>query len=307
MHPLENIPGLGPDVASLLEAAGVRRVRQLMREDPVKLRRRLELIAWQRGLKTPVPDAESVAAWVAAAAPLGETEPETDDSASLPEAIVEPTAGAGWVPPALRAAKEVTAGADVREKRSAAPLPEGWRQVDPQRFATIEDYNEGRLAIQGALAGDRREERLEVPAGKRELPRWVRRGVVHPRPWHTWLGALVSVAFRLGMVGSVGWLIWLLTQVERPGDYKTPVMIGAAVLTVLGLLQLHYAMRARCRICSCPLYYSKNCLKNRKAHHLPGLGHVMSLALHLLIFGWFRCMYCGTAIRLRDDRQGRGD
>ena len=305
MHPLENIAGIGAETAALLEAAGVRRARQLMREDPVKLRRRLELVAWQRGVKTPLPEVEVLAAWVAAAAPLGETEPEADDHAALPEAIVEPAPGAGWVPPNLRAAQELTAGEEVREKRGAAPLPEGWRQVDPQRFATIEDYNDGKLAIQAALTGERREERLEVPAGKRELPRWVRRGVVHPRPVHTWLGALVSVVFRLGMVAAVGWLIWLLTQVERPGDYKTPVMVGAAILTVLGLLQLHYAMRARCRICSCPLFYSKNCLKNRKAHHIPGLGYVMSLALHLLIFGWFRCLYCGTAIRLRGDREGR--
>jgi hypothetical protein len=65
--------------------------------------------------------------------------------------------------------------------------------------------------------------------------------------------------------------------------------------------------RSRCRICSCNLFYSKNCLKNRKAHHIPGIGYVASLSLHLLIFGWFRCMYCGTAIRLRPSEVKRQD
>jgi hypothetical protein len=108
---------------------------------------------------------------------------------------------------------------------------------------------------------------------------------------------------RSAGVGGIAAFIYLITQVQDPTAYKTEVIEGALVLAVLGCMQLHFVGRARCRICSCNLFYSKNCLKNRKAHHIPGLGYVASLSLHLLIFGWFRCMYCGTAIRLRPTKR----
>jgi hypothetical protein len=243
----------------------------------------------------------------------GKLEMEFDD---LPEAIEGGAAGDGegdpgrWVPPALRA-ESVAAGRDDsasggREEREVAP--QTWRNVDPSRFATIEDYNAGRIPVRAlsreslADSGDEENdgpERFRVESPKGELSRWVRRGVVHPRGFHTWLGALVSVVFRLALLAALGAIFWLITRAEQPTDHKVPVAVGAGVLLILGMMQLHFAMRARCRICSCPLYYSKNCLKNRKAHLIPGFGYVMSASLHLLVFGWFRCMYCGTAVRLR--------
>jgi hypothetical protein len=43
----------------------------------------------------------------------------------------------------------------------------------------------------------------------------------------------------------------------------------------------------------------KHCLKNRKAHHLPLLGHIGAVALHVMTFKWFNCTFCGTAIRIK--------
>ena len=66
-----------------------------------------------------------------------------------------------------------------------------------------------------------------------------------------------------------------------------------------GLGFLIVASKARCRVCSCPLFYVRLCRKHQAAHYVPLVGIACSTALHLLFFKWMRCMYCGTAIRLR--------
>jgi hypothetical protein len=43
----------------------------------------------------------------------------------------------------------------------------------------------------------------------------------------------------------------------------------------------------------------KHCLKNKKAHHLPMLGYIGALALHVMTFKWFNCTFCGTSIRIK--------
>lgn len=227
--------------------------------------------------------------------------------------------------PAHRAAREAAHSPAIHLNPARQPAPENaWRKVNPAQFATIEDYNEGRMAVQplsrgplGTVDSEEEPETGEEEAGRpsrrkqrirsqgEDLSRWVVRGVVHPRPVHVWLGALVSVVWRLALVTGVAGFLYLLIQVKNPSAYRVEVIAGFAVLVVLGLIQLHFASRSRCRICSCNLFYSKNCHKNRKAHHIPGFGYVGSLALHLLLFRWFRCMYCGTAIRLSPAREAR--
>lgn len=313
-----------PEAARLLEAAGVRGVTQLSRERGEPLLKRMALVAWQRGMgQVGMPEREMLEEWIRESATIRPDGDEMDKAVDdIPEAITEEGPGL-WVPPGQRAAlgasgggrkeagKEMGKDAEMAGREGQESARPTWRTVDPQRFATIEDYNAGRIPIKplsrepggGVDDGDEDEEsgperyRVESPSG--ELSRWVRRGVVHPRGVHTWLGAVVSVVFRVALLAGVLATVWLMITVETPGDYAMEVGIGAGVLVVLGLLQIHYAVRARCRICSCPLYFSKNCLKNRKAHLIPGLGYVVSAALHLLTFGWFRCMYCGTAVRLR--------
>lgn len=330
MTPLSAITGLSAETADLLAAAGVRTAGQLAREDPATLHRRLELIAWQRGRASRPPDAEQVEHFVAAArimTPPGEEEPLNVDE--LPEAVGEEIAqylpAEVWIPPSRRAAqaasgvsRSATDPENVRQQSAAAENM--WRKVDPNRFATIEAYNEGRSGVE-PLSRDAQKKESEneddregkemsrraqrIRSKGEELSPWVRRGVVHSRPFHTWCGALVSLLWRLALAASIVLFIVLITQVQKPSKYMFEVVAGFLALLVLGAMQLHFASRSRCRVCSCNLFHSKNCLKNRKAHHVPGLGYVASLSLHLLIFGWFRCMYCGTAIRLKPGRPKR--
>ena len=238
------------EAARLLEAAGVRGVTQLSRERGESLLKRMALVAWQRGLgQTGMPEKEMLEEWIREAAGLPPDGDEMDKPVDdIPEAITEDGPGL-WVPPGQRAALDASGG--VRKEAEGREVAESarqtWRTVDPQRFATIEDYNAGRIPIKplsrepgGAVDdGDEDEEtgperyRVESPSG--ELSRWVRRGVVHPRGIHTWLGAVVSVVFRLALVAGIVATVWLMITVETPGDYAMEVGIGAGVLVVLGL------------------------------------------------------------------------
>ncbi len=328
MTPLTTITGLNAEAAELLSSIGIRSTALLAREEPANLHSRLEVIAWQRGRTSMAPSLSHLEHWIAVArmmTPPGEAEALTVDE--IPEAVTTAEDGKAWHPPSHRAAQQ--AGGDISREPDAASAPQQngaagnqWRKVDPNHFATMDDYSEGRMAAQplsrdsirdlpeARVAAedndDQDEEENNAPRRAQrirsqgeELSRWVRRGVVHPRPFHTWLGAVVSLLWRLAIVAGVVGFLYFVFKVENQSAYTVEVVGGFVILLVLGCMQLHFGGRARCRICSCNLYHSKNCLKNRKAHHLFGLGYVGSLALHLLIFGWFRCMYCGTAIRLK--------
>lgn len=330
MTPLSAISGLPPEAADLLSAAGIRSAAHLSREDPASLHSRLEVIAWQRGRNAQAPPRDHVEHWVAVARFLTTTaEVEEMDLEEIPEAVTVPAGPLPWMAPAVRAASEATgimrSGLDGDGPRQQSEdLENTRRRVDPADFPTVEEYNEGRLSVQPLsreslkdapppveavlpLADDdnfpRRPARIRSTG--EPLSRWVRRGVVHPRPLNTWLGAVVSLLWRLGMAAGVVGFTWLLMFSRDATAHTTKVIVCISGLLVLGCLQLHFGGRCRCRICSCNLFFSKNCLKNRKAHLLHGLGYVGSAALHLLIFGWLRCMYCGTAIRLHPSKDKR--
>ena len=326
MTPLTTITGLTAEAAELLSSIGIRSTFQLAGEEPATLHSRLEVIAWQRGRTSMAPQLEQIEHWIAIARML--TPPDEIHAISvddIPEAVTGAAGGQAWMPPSLRAAQQ--AGGAVRtetdsesaRQKSAAPDNQ-WRKVDPAHFATIDAYNEGRIGVQ-PLSRDSIHDVPEVRSAENEgeaddeedsprrvqrlrsngedLSPWIRRGVVHPRGFHTWLGALVSLLWRIAIVSGVFGFIYFVFKVEDQSAYTREVIGGFVILLILGFMQLHFAGRSRCRICSCNLFHSKNCLKNRKAHHIPGLGYVASLSLHLLLFGWFRCMYCGTAIRLK--------
>lgn len=331
MTPLSAITGLTAEAAEMLTTAGVRTAAHLAIEDPASLHSRLEVLAWQRGRSNLAPQRDHLEHWVAIARILTPpAEAEAVKLSEIPEAIAVPASPGVWMPPAVRAAAEATGFAhpetDMQPVREQGPVAQSntWRKVDPNDFATIEAYNEGRIAVQplsreslkdspppAVETGEPLVDAEDYPSRVQrirggengKISRWVRRGVVHPRPVHTWLGAVVSLLWRTAALAGIAAFVWLITSSRQPSAHTEKVIACFAVLLVLGCMQLHFAGRSRCRICSCNLYYSKNCHKNRKAHLIPGLGYVASAALHLLIFGWFRCMYCGTAIRLHPSKR----
>jgi hypothetical protein len=83
------------------------------------------------------------------------------------------------------------------------------------------------------------------------------------------------------------------------GWVPTWFLVFPASLPLVGIAYLIWGMGGSCRICGQKQFLPKVCLKNSKAHHIRGLGHIVPVCIHMLLFKWFRCTYCGTPVRLK--------
>lgn len=105
--------------------------------------------------------------------------------------------------------------------------------------------------------------------------------------WFIFINLLILLSFAITSLVLVdkdkyNWVIW------------------APLLAVLGIiLYFTLAQSSKCPVCNQKQFAPKICRKHRDAHHWPVLGYMLPTALHALIFKWFRCIYCGTSIRLK--------
>ena len=341
MVPLSVISGLSPEAIGQLAACGIESVELLAGVPPAEIHRVLELTAWKSGRLDRAPTLEMVQYWAA----LAQQEPHADggvrtDSEEIPEAIVvprsapekSPPASVGrrsFVPPAQRAlfqaAGPPTPAAALTELSNEIPeaipisvAPAVPMAVEVEKpltgFNSFGDYQTGQFKVTplSRISLDTAPDSTEPSPLERlnandSLSKWTRRGVVHPKPGLLVFGAVISLLWRAAVFASIIAVPWLLLAVPQPSDYLNWVYLAGVILLILGVIQLIVMDRARCRVCSCHLFFSRNCAKNKKAHYFPGIGKTASLALHLLLFQWFRCMYCGTAIKLWSSKAERAN
>lgn len=129
--------------------------------------------------------------------------------------------------------------------------------------------------------------------GKKQHSRGYIRGVLNPAPMKVKIGAIITLLAMLWLPALIATGV-LIVQTKNIYFVAIP-----AVVLVIGLLYLIFARGQRCRICGQPLFAPKSCRRHVKAHHIPFLGYILPTSLQLLIFHWFRCIYCGTSIRLK--------
>ncbi|MFP6872932.1 MAG: hypothetical protein VCA55_05415 [Verrucomicrobiales bacterium] len=182
----------------------------------------------------------------------------------------------------------------------AAPEPLTSKPLDVSRIVSSLDYNKGRthaspLSRGRVTTGGREPEKRKFREG--HLSRLVERGVVHPLPVRL---VVTSILLLLNKVFLLSLIIAFCVLIATGNSRLVPELLPFAFVFIpFGTAFLLIANRARCRLCSCPLFFVRLCRKHRAAHYLPLVGVACSTAFHLLFFKWMRCMYCGTAIRLR--------
>lgn len=128
------------------------------------------------------------------------------------------------------------------------------------------------------------------------------RGVLHSHPNQVWWGALFTLACHFFIpIGIFAAFALLLKDNGSTTFQWVPSWFLAFPLGVfvVGALYLLISYGCSCRICGQKCFVPRNCLKNRKAHHLPVLGNIFAVALHIVLFRWFRCSFCGTPVRLK--------
>jgi hypothetical protein len=187
--------------------------------------------------------------------------------------------------------------AEVAEPETPLEKP----PIDKSRFANFEKYEKGEISVKPLDklpgVGSRQLHRLEKPKFlDGELPRKIERGVQYPLPSRVLFTSVFLLLFKLTLLVTV---IVLPFVAIFAGDDMAHALWLPAALVLFGLIFVISGNRTRCRICSCHMFYNRRCFKHQKAHRLFGLGHAGSAALHAILFKWLRCMYCGTAIRLR--------
>lgn len=242
--------------------------------------------------------------------------------------LVENQLAVGDIPPAIflnrvvgdldvRVASEATARPPARPASSSAVLlgdaPAPRRDFDVTRIRSIADMepaNGSKLpsGLTSAAGNDRvaliRAPRAETNRGRDPESRTYIRGVLHTHPWQMLLGALVTLLLMLDLPLAVLSAILLLLSDQKPQSFSwVPnwFLIFPVVLPLIGLAFLLLCVAGgKCRICTQRQFVPRACRKNAKAHYLPFIGYIIPTALHMLLFRWFRCTYCGTPVRLKE-------
>ena len=195
--------------------------------------------------------------------------------------------------------------------RSAELLPEQDAQkVAPPRVVHIKPKAREAVEIKPILPRDRDKAPIQplvsdnanirkapstgLNAGKTPHSRGYIRGVLHPQPIRIRIAAILTIITMIMLPASmVSGVLLLLSY---------PVWIAWIPLgfVVMGLLYFMFARGMSCRICGQPIYGTKACRKHVKAHHIKFLGYIFPTCFHVLLFSWFRCIYCGTSVRVKE-------
>jgi hypothetical protein len=144
--------------------------------------------------------------------------------------------------------------------------------------------------------------RVETNKGKDPNSRRYIRGVLHSHPFSLAVGAMVTLLLGVLLPVAIVSAGLLLLSREVPLHFSwVPQWFLAfpLALPLVGVSYLIWGLNGSCRICGQRQFVPRMCLKNSKAHHIPGLGYIVPVALHMLFFRWFRCTYCGTPVRLK--------
>ncbi len=187
----------------------------------------------------------------------------------------------------------------------------GRRGIDTAKVRTTEEAQGDAPAVRVAPAKPGPEElriallRAPLPetnAGRKPGSPFYIRGVLHDRPYMVWFGGVFLVLLQLCMPLSVIAAPLLILSDQMPEDFAwVPhwIIVFPISLLLLGILYALIGTRAKCRVCAQRMYVPKQCLKNKKAHHLPLFGYVGAVAMHVILFRWFNCTFCGTSIRIK--------
>lgn len=187
--------------------------------------------------------------------------------------------------------------------------PDGSRlDIDTSRVKNFEKYSEApqQRKTRNKQADERvallRAPREETNRGKNPNSRWYIKGVLHTNPFSLAIGAVITLLLMVVLPAAIVAAGLLFVSDQFPGTLPwVPkwILVFPLALPVLGFLYLSFGLGGKCRICGQRLFWPRHCRKNSKAHHVPLIGHIVPTALHMLTFKWFRCIYCGTPVRLK--------
>lgn len=205
------------------------------------------------------------------------------------------------IDPAERAIKESEDRlADVDEIFSDAVFSSTNSSIQKEKILSMDAFREKGSHIsplQNASSSNiTKSVKKETNAGVDPSSRRYIRGVLHTDKETFRVSSVAFILFNLCMLAGI-----VLTPLVLVDKEKYSWAVWSPLLFVLGIfIYLTLARKAGCPICNQKQYRPKACLKHKNAHHMPILGYMLPTALHALIFKWFRCIFCGTSVRLKE-------
>ena len=145
--------------------------------------------------------------------------------------------------------------------------------------------------------------RASTNMGRSPESRWFIRGVLHNNPLRMYFAALITLCMTFVLPAALLSALLLIFSSEAPQTFSwvPPWLLAFPIaLPVVGLAYLFWGVGGTCRVCNQKLFVHRSHLKNAKAHHVTGLGYVIPLCVHLLVFRWYRCTHCGTPARIKE-------
>lgn len=173
-------------------------------------------------------------------------------------------------------------------------------RINKDNMLSMDDFREkgSRIApLQSVAKGDlTRSTRRETNEGVSPDSRRYVRGVLHKRAGSFMFSLLAYLAFVFCIIA--GFTLPLLTLLDKEKFFWA---MFSPVLVIVGILiYFMFTGRASCPICNQKQFAPKNCLKHRDAHRWPLFGYMLPTALHALFYKWFKCIFCGTSVRLKE-------
>jgi hypothetical protein len=319
---LSQIKGLSRGINELLGAVGVEDLRNLAESEPSLLFEELAQANAHLEIVEDSPSKDFVAGWIQDARKITGIKPEKAKVVRLEE-----VAAASEIPIALPVKKDYI----VQHKISVSEVPimedfldeaeiranlatrtntvrkEAVREINPKVSPGKKESAKGKIGatdkkersviqpLQKAQGIDiRKTASPKLNEGKKLHSRNYVRGVLYPHPARIRLAAFVSVIFLILIPASFVAAILVLFK------FPTWLLIIPGAFLLFGLLYLMIAKSVKCRICGQPLFSPMSCRRHSKAHHIPLIGYILPTSFHMLFFHWFRCIYCGTSVRLKE-------
>ena len=182
------------------------------------------------------------------------------------------------------------------ESTSARSIP----TLDKSRILSMEEYQkEGSNVVQPVTPKQNnltRTTRKETNEGVNPESKFYIKGVLHQDITKFKLASYSFLLFNLLIITAFTATIFAVIDREK---YWWCVFAPALILPAI-IIYFTSCQRASCPICTQKQYAPKRCLKHKNAHRWPILGYMLPTCLHALFFKWFRCIFCGTSVRLKE-------
>lgn len=172
--------------------------------------------------------------------------------------------------------------------------------LDKSRLQSMADYhNEGSHVIVPVTEKENnltRTTKKDTNKGVKPDSIFFIKGVLHQDITRFKVGSYSLLLVNILVVSAIGILALIFVDKE---EYWWAIFAPALLLPAFFIF-FTSVRKSSCPICTQKMYAVKRCLKHRNAHRWPLFGYMLPTSLHALFFKWFRCIYCGTAVRLKE-------